>query len=401
MGPIGRAAITYAAYFTAVGASWAYLPIYYREIGLGLAAIGILTALSAGVQLVTAPGWGAIADRFPRSRLSLAAAGLVAAAGAAALGLAGPAATIMAIAVAVAVLSIGLGGIAPVLDARTLDLLGPRPGRYGQVRAVGSIAFIVASVLVGFALDRTSTGVLFAAYVPALVVTGLVSLAIPRGGGGRRHALVSGLGTFLRAPGVLLFLAGALLTWLTLNAVNVFYSIQVVALGGNAQLAGLVWVVGAVVEIPIMWTYARLAAVAGAGSLLVIGALAFAARSALAAISPDATWLVAISPLQGIGYGLFLVGGVSFVAGRAPTGLEATAQGVLAATIGLATILGSGLGGVVAGASSIPTLFALAAAGGACAAGIVALAARSSTRAGAQPASPPGTPPLTPEEVRP
>jgi PPP family 3-phenylpropionic acid transporter len=397
VGPIGRAAITYAAYFAAVGAWWAYLPIYYRDLGLGLAIIGLLTALSAGIQLVTAPGWGALADRFPRSRLSLAVAALVAAAGAAGLGLS---TSPLAITAAVAVLAVGLGGIAPVLDARTLDLLGARPQRYGQVRAIGSMAFIVVTVLVGFLLDRSGPGALFLVYVPALVVTGLVSLAVPRRGVGHRHALLPGLDAFLRAPGVLLFLAGALLTWLTLGAVNGFYSIQVVALGGTAQLAGLVWVVGAIVEIPVMWSHPRLAARAGTGRLLVIGAAVFAARSALAAVAPDAGWLVAISPLMGIGYGLFLVGGVSFVANRAPAGLQATAQGVLAAVIGLATILGTGLGGFVAGATSIPGLFAAAAAGGAGALVIVAIAARSSTRAATQPAALPVIPSPTHEEVR-
>jgi MFS transporter, PPP family, 3-phenylpropionic acid transporter len=359
--------------------------------------IGLLSALSAGVQLVTAPGWGALADRFPRSRLSLAAAAFVAAAGAAALGVAGAP---LAIAAAVAVLAVGLGGIAPVLDARTLGILGPEPGRYGQVRAVGSGAFIVATILVGFLLDRSGSATLFAIYVPALVVTGVVSLAVPRRGTGRRHALLPGLGAFMRTPGVLLFLAGALLTWLMLNAVNAFYSIEVVALGGTAQLAGLVWVIGAVVEIPVMWTHTRLTARLGAGRLLVIGAVAFAARSGLAAVAPDAAWLLAISPLQGIGYGLFLVGGVAFVAGRAPAGLEATAQGVLAATIGLATILGTGLGGLVAGVTSIPWLFAAASAGGAGAAVIVAVAARSSVPATAGTvARAATTPPIAHDEV--
>jgi len=114
----------------------------------------------------------------------------------------------LAIAAAVAVLAVGLGGIAPVLDARTLGILGPDPGRYGQVRAVGSGAFIVATILVGFLLDRSGSAMLFAVYVPALVVTGVVSLAVPRRGTGRRHALLPGLGTFMRTPGVLLFLAG-------------------------------------------------------------------------------------------------------------------------------------------------------------------------------------------------
>lgn len=397
MGPIGRAAITYAVYYAAVGASWAYLPIYFRDLGLGLTMIGLLAALSAATQLVAAPGWGALADRFPGSRLGLALAAFVAAVGAAGLAASGAPA---AITTGVIVLSVGLGGIAPVLDARTLDLLGRHQQRYGQVRAVGSVAFVIVTWLVGILLDQRGSGALFLVYVPALVATALVSLAVPRRGPGRRPALLSGLGAFLRTPGVGLFLVGSLLTWMMLNAVNGFYSIQVVALGGPAEMAGLTWVVAASVEIPVMWGHQRLAARFGAGRLLVLGATVLAVRAALAAAAPDATWLVAIAPLQGVGFGLFFVGGVAFVASRAPAGLAATAQGVLMAVTGAAAILGTGIGGVVAGATSIAWLFAAAAAGGAGAAIIVALAARSSTRGATMAAAPSAPPPLTREEVR-
>lgn len=42
MAPIWRVSIGYVAYFSAVGAAWPYLPIYYRELGLSRAAIGSL-----------------------------------------------------------------------------------------------------------------------------------------------------------------------------------------------------------------------------------------------------------------------------------------------------------------------------------------------------------------------
>ncbi len=402
MGPIRRVAISYGVYFTAIGASWAYLPIYFRDLGLSLTLIGLLTALSAGVQLVAAPGWGALADRFPASRISLPVAAGVAAVGAASLAASGASPLTAA---SVVVLAMGLGGIGPVLDARTLDFLGPDRQRFGQIRATGSIAFVLVTWLVGMLIDQRGASALFLVYVPALAATALVSLAIPRRGAGRRPALLPGLGAFLRTPGVALFLVGALLTWMTLNAVGGFYSIQVVALGGTAQLAGLTWVAAASIEIPVMWGYRRLAARFGSGRLLVLGASMFAARAAIAAAAPDATWLLAIAPLQGIGFGLFFVGSVAFVANRAPAGLAATAQGVLTAAMGTATILGTGLGGLLAGATSISWLFASAAAGGAAAAAIVALAARSATggaeRAHVQPASPPpGPQPLTREEVR-
>ena len=77
-----RIFVAYLVYFVALGAAFPYLPVYYRQLGLGLTEIGLLTALQAGIQLVLAPVWGGLGDRFPRSRATLPLAALVATAGA-------------------------------------------------------------------------------------------------------------------------------------------------------------------------------------------------------------------------------------------------------------------------------------------------------------------------------
>jgi MFS family permease len=174
------------------------------------------------------------------------------------------------------------------------------------------------------------------------------------------------------------FLLGSLLVWASLSAVNGFYSIQIVALGGGASLVGVAWVVGSIVEIPIMWTFPRLAVRFGAERLLVTGSVIFAIRNVLAALAPNADLLVAIAPLEGAGFGLFFIGGVGFVAARAPAGLAGTAQGVFSATTGLAVIVGTGAAGLIASALSIPGMFAVAGVVGVVAAIVVGGAVRGS-----------------------
>ncbi len=376
MPPIWRAAGTYIVYFVAVGASFPYLPVHYRALGLSLDTIGLLAALSAATQLVAAPAWGAIADVFRHSRLTLPAAALLATGGAFALAFAREPASVMA---AVVVLSVGLAGIGPVLDARTVELLGSNRERYGRVRAWGSISFVVSAALCGPLLDAGGTRALFLVYVPCLALTALIALSVPRQPVSRHASLRVGVSQLLRQPRMARFLVGALIVWAALAAVNGFYSIQIVALGGGDSLVGMAWVVGALFEIPIMWSFPRLAARFGAGRLLVVGGLLFATRDALAALAPTGLALVAIAPLEGAAFGLFFVGGVGFVAARAPVGLAGTAQGVFSATTGLATILGTAAAGVVATAQTIPGMFAVAAAVGLVAALVVADAVRGAT----------------------
>lgn len=375
MPPIRRAAIAYIVYFFATGASFPYLPVHYRALGLGLGTIGLLAAVSASTQLVAAPAWGALADRFGRSRLTLPAAALVAASGAFALSRASQPLTVIA---AVVVLSIGLAGISPILDARTIELLGSDRARYGRVRAWGSVSFVVSAALCGVLLDARGTGALFLVYVPCLVLTALITLSVPRRATTRHASLRRGAWELIRAPFMGRFLIGALLVWACLSALNAFYSIQIVALGGAASFVGVAWVIGALVEIPIMWTFPRLALRFGNERLLVTGSAIFAVRSVLAALAPNANLLVAISPLEGAGFALFFVGGVGFVAARAPAGMAGTAQGVFSATTGLAAITGTAVAGLIASALSIPGLFAAAGVMGVVAALVVAGAVRGS-----------------------
>jgi MFS family permease len=95
--------------------------------------------------------------------------------------------------------------------------------------------------------------------------------------------------------------------------------------------------------------------------LLLIGASAFA-LSALAIILVADPVLVAFTmALHGLGFGLVLVGGVTYVARHAPPAAAATAQGVLSATVfSLALMIGPGVGSITAGAAGVPTMFALA-----------------------------------------
>ena len=371
--PIWRAAGTYIVYFVAVGAAFPYLPIHYRALGLDLGTIGLLAALSAATQLLAAPAWGSIADLFGRSRLTLPAAAIVAAGGAVALAMAREP---IAVTAAVVGLSVGLAGISPVLDARTIELLGTDRARYGRVRAWGSVSFLVSAALCGPLLDARGTGALFVVYVPCLVLTALIALSVPRRSTERHASLRLGTSQLIRQPRMGRFLVGSLLVWAALAAVNGFYSIQIVALGGGASLVGLAWVVGALVEIPVMWTFPRLSERFGAEWLLVAGSAIFAARNFLAAIAPSGTMLVAIAPLEGAAFGLFFVGGVGFVAARAPAGLAGTAQGIFSATTGLAAILGTGAAGLVASALTIPGLFAVAGVVGVVATIVVADAVR-------------------------
>ena len=355
-----RIFLAYLVYFGAIGAAYPYLPVFYRDLGLTFAEIGLLTAIQAATQLALGPIWGGLMDRFPSVGLTLPLAAAVASAGGFILFLASDFASSLAGSI---LLFAGLAGIGPTLDARTLETLGPQGrDRYGQVRAFGSLAFVIVTLGVGVLLELRGSRSLFWVYLPGLAATALVTATIRRRGTMRSVSMLRGAGEVLRAPGIVWFLAGFTIVWTALTAVNAFYSIQIVALGGNTGLVGFTWAFGAVIEVPLMYLFPRLAVRFGTERLMVLGAVAFFLRALLASLVTDPLALVLIAPLEGTGFACAFVGGVTALAARLPASLGGTAQGMFSGSAGLATIFGSAVGGTLAGAVGIHGMFAASAA---------------------------------------
>lgn len=354
-----RIVVAYLVYFGAIGASYPFLQVFYRDLGLTFEEIGVLTAIQAGTQLVLGPVWGGLVDRFPRVGVTLPAAASVATVGGFILFGASDFSSTL---IGSMLLFAGLAGIGPTLDARTLETLGSSGrDRYGQARAFGSLGFVVVALLVGLLLEARESRSLFWVYLPGLIATVLVTATIPRRGTMRSVSMRRGAGQVLATPGIPLFFVGFTIVWTSLTAINAFYSIQVVALGGGTALVGITWAFGAIIEVPLMFTFPRFGARFGTERLLVFGTLAFVLRAILGAIATDPVVLVVIAPLEGLGFTCAFVGGVTVLAARLPASLGGTGQGLFSASAGLATIVGSVVGGAIAGAVGIPGMFAASA----------------------------------------
>ena len=148
---------------------------------------------------------------------------------------------------------------------------------------------------------------------------------------------------------------------LGVGAVMAFVSIHIVDQGGDLGTVGLVWGVGAAVEIPIMLAFPLLARRFGAERLLLLGAVAFALRAAGWALASGPILDVLVAPLGGMGFALFYVGLVGLIARSVPAEAQATAQGLFAGmTFSLGSVVGSVVAGVVAPIVGLPSLFMVA-----------------------------------------
>jgi MFS transporter, PPP family, 3-phenylpropionic acid transporter len=358
MSPTVAARLAYLALYGAIGASFPYLAVFYRSRGLDLATIGLLTSLAAGVGLVAAPLWGAVADRFAGTRPVLPIAAVLAAAGAVVLALAhGP----LPIALAVVGMALAFSGLAPTLDARALETVRGNRDRYGGLRAWGSASFIVVVLGTGALIERAGAPSLFFVYVAALLALALVTIPLRGAVNNIRLPRLTGIAVVLRHPPLARFFLAAIVVWSASMSINWYFSIHLLNLGAPGELVGSAWAIGALIEIPIMSAYPILATRVGTERLLLVGAGAFALRALAVTLLSDPVLVAATMVLHGIGFGLVLVGGVTYVARHAPPSAAATAQGVLSATVfSLALMIGPGIGSLVANMAGATAMFILA-----------------------------------------
>jgi len=258
--------------------------------------------------------------------------------------------------------ALSFAGIGPVLDSYALLLVSENQHRYARLRVWGSASFVVSTLAVGILIGLTQLRSLFIVLVGALLVTVVLSAMLPpRAKGrppGRPQLRFSGLRAVLRSSTLMWFVVAALVAWSASTMVNGFLSIYLISLGAPAALVGGAWALGAVVEVPVMIAFPALAARFGVARLVVLGAGLLLLRSVVLVMTSDPLVVTLSMSLHGAGYALLLVGGVTYVARRAPAGSAATAQGVLSGVVfGLAQAIGPGIAGLIAGSTSIQTMF--------------------------------------------
>ena len=368
-----RAAFAYVIVFVAVAAYSPNLSVYYQSLGITLGQIGLLMAFTSGAALLSAPAWGAIHDRYPRSFVLLPLAGLLAATGAVGLATVGNSPLLVLSAAAFAV---GNSGIVPMMDVRVLDLAGADRARYGFVRACGSISFMVFAPIVGVLVQNRGIGAFFLVMIPALLVGGVVATSVRgRTNVVRAPSMLRSPGRVLRHRPILLFLVASLVCWTAISAQQSFFSLYFKSLGGSSEQIGWAWAIGAALEAPMMMLFPIMARRFGVERLILIGAGITVVRQIANVVFLVPTVLLACSLLQGCGYGLLVIGGVTFVSRQAPKGTAATAQGLLGGvTVSSAAILGAGVGGQLAGVLGIHGLYVVATCLGVLGIGMLALA---------------------------
>jgi PPP family 3-phenylpropionic acid transporter len=127
-----------------------------------------------------------------------------------------------------------------------------------------------------------------------------------------------------------------------------FFTLYLATVHG-VEKAGLIWLLGPLSEIPVIFFSRRIMARTGVRNLFALGLLGAALRLVGFALAPSLWVLVPLQFLHSLTFGAYHCSTVTYVSRAVPPRLQSTAQTLFAAvTQGLGSMLGGAVGGLLA-----------------------------------------------------
>jgi MFS transporter, PPP family, 3-phenylpropionic acid transporter len=328
----------YFLYFAAIGSFYLFLFIYYAQIGLSGQQMGAIISIGPAVGLFAAPFWGWLSDRLNLTRpLFLFSAG----GGMLLVFWLSKTESFGAILLITILMAIITSPMNTLLDSTALVLLGDRRDLYGQYRLWGSVGYIITSFIFGLITQRYGLQWIFAGYIGFIGLFLLVSFRLPI----QRPKIVStlnkGILQLLNQRSWAMFTASIIVMSISFYSILSFLGVYMVQIGGSEGLVGLVGSLGAIVEIPFLFSASGFIRRFGSRTMLIVGYLGYFGRLATYALMPSAVWAIPAVIFNGISYGFYQPSAIAYVDEITPPQWKGTSMGLYNAA--------NSLGGIVCG----------------------------------------------------
>jgi PPP family 3-phenylpropionic acid transporter len=301
-----RLGLFYAAIFIGSGVSSPYMPVWFAHHGMSGSRIGLILSLPMLARAVSAPLLAVWADSFRLRRTAL----LILAA------LVTLAYVLMALpwgfawqAVVWFAASSMFTTLPPLTDVITLRRARIDGFNYGWPRGMGSAAFIVGNLGMGFLLTRGSPEVVLVWMVAAIAATSLAARVLlpsdpvlEEGHAAGLADRMAGLSGLLRDP---VFMTAVLSAGLIQSAHAFYYGFSTLAWkrqGIAEDMTGVLWATGVTAEIGFLWFMEPWRRRIGPRNLLALGGAGAILRWTALAFSPPLWVLFPLQTLHALSY---------------------------------------------------------------------------------------------------
>ncbi len=368
--------VYYLVWLGGGGFLYPYVTLFYKQQGLSGTEMGLLSTVGWGIAMLVAPMWGRWADHV-RSPRRLIQFGLI---GSAVLNaLLGLQTAFVWMAVIIGITSIVSSATDPLSNAQALTITNNRKSGFGSVRVWGSIGWVLITPVCGWLLEKTGLFTMFGGFavfnllgalVLAFIITPPPTTSSRRSFGEKADAQPTpAIGTIIRQIGLdrsMVGLAVALfIYWIVNNGPTQFESIYLEELHASTFVIGLVNTIGAMIEIGAMFWADRLVRRHGAGRILGISMLVFAAAKLIVVLSPSIPAIFAMRALNGVYYSMFVISSIAYAAEGSPSGQGSTVMALYFVTLqGLTQLIAGPMSGAIFDAIGAYWLFVIACGGG-------------------------------------
>lgn len=350
-----------ASYFAHIGFFNPYLPLWLKDLGLGLVAISVLTSVQAATRLFAPYIWGWVSDHSGERvwLMRLGAAAALASACLLWLTL-----SPLWLGVVLLVMFTHTSAMMPMSEAAMSHLVSQGgqfdAKRYGRVRLWGSIGFLVTVFVAGawfeaFGMQQFPTMTVLSLLAVLLSAFWLPDLkeAVHAG-----HAALP-VSDVLRQLAVRWFFASAFFHVLSHIGIYVFFSLYLDALGYSKTWIGVMWAVSVVVEIAwFFWQSRWLHHLPLSGWMLLCSA-AMVLRMALTAAWADVLLVLVLAQcLHALTFAAHHTACVAMVSHHFPARLRGRGQALYTViAYGFPGVIGGLLGGVISERWGLASVF--------------------------------------------
>ncbi|MDB5798570.1 MAG: transporter [Paucimonas sp.] len=234
------------AYYGYVGVFSPYGSLYFAELGMSAAQIGLLMSLMQVMRIFGPNLWGWIADhrqqrvlvlRFTAAAAVLSFCGLFIADG------------FTQVFIVMVVFNLFTSAQGPLSEALMLSSMRGDLTHYGRLRLWGSVGFIVAVSIAGKLLDWQGIRMLPWIALALLSLVLIASLRMRESAEPAPARPVAAMSELLRRRDVQAFFLSTFLMIAAHAAMYVFYSLYLAQIGYSKTVIGLMWSLGVVAEI--------------------------------------------------------------------------------------------------------------------------------------------------------
>ncbi|MDR3312713.1 MAG: MFS transporter [Spirochaetaceae bacterium] len=257
-------------------------------------------------------------------------------------------------ALALGIYALAPRGSLPCMDSITTSMIADKPNRYGVVRGIGSLGYVILLVTLQFTTDLGSAGpagIIAWMCIPALLLILAVVLVpgvLAVSTGPRKTVRDTSGSTFSGlTPAFWLGIGLIFCAYLSLSPVNRFLTLYVEEDLG-LHVAAILYALSAAVEIPVMMFSSRLLKHFSAIRVICLCTAAITPRLLVYILFPTLHGQVAGQMLHCLNYGLIHPAAIFFVTRNVPK--EKLLIGLSIYQLvgyGFANVLGAALGGVI------------------------------------------------------